>query len=53
MPSFFQGGLLALGLLAATAAQAEKITVAAAADLKFAMDEVVAGFRKAHPADEV
>ncbi len=53
MPSLLQAGLLVLGLVVATAAQAEKITVAAAADLKFAMDEVVATFRKAHPADQV
>lgn len=34
-------------------AQAEKITVAAAADLKFAMDEIVATFKKANASDEV
>ncbi len=46
--------LLACALMfAATAAHAEKITVAAAADLKFAMDEIVATFKKANPADEV
>jgi molybdate transport system substrate-binding protein len=32
---------------------AEKITIAAAADLKFALDEIVALFGKAHPADRV
>ena len=32
---------------------AEKLTIAAAADLKFAMDEIVAAFQKAHPGDEV
>jgi molybdate transport system substrate-binding protein len=32
---------------------AEKITIAAAADLKFAMDEIAESFRKAHPGDEV
>ena len=31
----------------------EKITIAAAADLKFALDEIVALFSKAHPADRV
>lgn len=36
-----------------TAAHAEKITVAAAADLKFAMDEIVASFNKSHPKDQV
>ena len=32
---------------------AEKITIAAAADLKFALDEIVVLFSKAHPADHV
>jgi molybdate transport system substrate-binding protein len=40
-------------LLLSTAAHAEKITVAAAADLKFAMDEIVSGFNKNHSGDEV
>ena len=40
-------------VLAATAAHAEQITIAAAADLKFAMDEIVSGFKKGHPADEI
>lgn len=40
-------------LLLATAAQAEKITIAAAADLKFALDEIVTGFNKSHSGDEV
>jgi len=31
----------------------EKLTIAAAADLKFAMEEIVAAFKQAHPADEV
>lgn len=34
-------------------AHAEKITVAAAADLKFAMDEIAAAFKKANASDEV
>jgi len=34
-------------------AHAEKITIAAAADLKFAMDDLVATFNKANPADKV
>ena len=42
-----------LTLLLATAAHAEKITIAAAADLKFAMDEIVAGFKNSHPDNEV
>jgi len=40
-------------LLTAATAQAEKITVAAAADLKFAMDEIVREFKKTNRADEV
>lgn len=45
--------LLACSLLGTAAAHAEKITIAAAADLKFAMDEIVALFKQAHPGDEV
>lgn len=45
--------LTVCALLLATAAHAEKITIAAAADLKFAMDEIVATFKKANAADEV
>lgn len=40
-------------LLLAATAHADKITVAAAADLKFAMDEIVTGFNKSHSGDEV
>lgn len=40
-------------LLFSAAVHAEKITVAAAADLKFAMDEIVVTFRRAHPGDQV
>lgn len=40
-------------LMVAASAHAEKITVAAAADLKFALDEIVTGFKKNHPGDEV
>ena len=40
-------------LLVATTVHAEKITIAAAADLKYAMDEIVAGFRKGQPAHEI
>ncbi len=36
-----------------SSAYAEKITIAAAADLKFAMDEIVATFKKTHPDDQV
>ncbi len=46
--------LLFFLLLAGHAAHAgEKITIAAAADLKFALDEIVVLFEKAHPADRV
>jgi molybdate transport system substrate-binding protein len=45
--------LLAGALLLSPAAHAGQITIAAASDLKFAMDEIVASFRKAHPGDEV
>lgn len=45
--------LLALLLLGTPAAYAEKITIAAAADLKFAMDEIVGSFSKHHPGDQV
>jgi len=40
-------------LLLTTTAQAEKIMVAAAADLKFAMDEIVASFNQTHSHGEV
>ncbi|HEU0220223.1 MAG TPA: molybdate ABC transporter substrate-binding protein [Gallionella sp.] len=36
-----------------TAHAGEKVTIAAAADLKFALDEIVVLFNKAHPADQV
>ena len=45
--------LLAFSLLVSLSAHAEKITVAAAADLKFAMDEIVASFKNASPGDEI
>lgn len=35
------------------AAHAEKITIAAAADLKFALDEVVTAFKKSNPTEEI
>lgn len=49
----FKHLLAALATVLALSAHAEKITVAAAADLKFAMDEIVAQFAKTHPNDEV
>lgn len=46
--------LLIVGMaLFAGAAQAAEITVAAAADLKFAMDEIIHDFARTHPADRV
>lgn len=45
--------LLVLLLAWAPLAQAEKITIAAAADLKFALDELLVDFKQAHPNDEV
>lgn len=45
--------LFACCLLLSFSAHAEKITVAAASDLKYAMDEVAASFKAAHPGDEV
>lgn len=40
-------------LCGAGAAQAETITIAAASDLRFAMDEIVADFQTRHPDDRV
>lgn len=45
--------MFACSLLFASTAHAEKITIAAAADLKFAMDEVVATFKKDNPGDVI
>jgi len=45
--------LLACAIFAAGAAQAEKVTIAAAADLKFAMDEIVAHFKEENPRDQI
>lgn len=44
--------LVIIGLTTASA-HAEKITIAAAADLKYAMDEIVAGFNKGHSGKKV
>lgn len=49
----FKSLFLAGALLLSLSAHAEKIAVAAAADLKFAMDEIVAAFKKSNPDDEV
>lgn len=45
--------LLATSLLLSVAVQAEKITIAAAADLKFALDDVVTTYQQDYPSDEV
>jgi molybdate transport system substrate-binding protein len=45
--------LFVCSLFLTGAAHAEKITIAAAADLKFAMDEVIATFKQASPTDDV
>ncbi|HEY8681921.1 MAG TPA: molybdate ABC transporter substrate-binding protein [Rhodanobacter sp.] len=44
---------LALALVSLPAAARDSITIAAAADLKFAMDDIVTAFRQAHPDDTV
>ena len=49
----FKSLFLTGALLLSLSAHAEKIAVAAAADLKFAMDEIVTAFKKSNPADEV
>jgi molybdate transport system substrate-binding protein len=47
--SRWRGAALLLAGLIATAADAEVLTIAAAADLRYAMPEVVAGFHAGHP----
>jgi len=43
--------LLVIIGLSASSANAEKLIIAAAADLKFAMDEIIAGFNKSLSGD--
>ena len=50
---FIKPLLFACSLFFSLSAHAEKITVAAAADLKFAMDEIVATFKKANSGDDI
>ncbi|WP_303786968.1 molybdate ABC transporter substrate-binding protein [Azovibrio restrictus] len=50
---FLARSLVVFTMLGAGTAQAEKVTIAAAADLKFAMDEIVAHFREENPRDEI
>jgi len=45
--------LVTCSLMFTTTAHAEKITIAAAADLKFAMDEIITGFNKSHPGNDI
>ena len=45
--------IISCALLMSAPAHAEKITVAAAADLKFAMDEIVTSYNKSHSGDEI
>ena len=45
--------IIVCSLLVATTAHAEKITVAAAADLKFAMDEIITSFKKSSSGHEL
>ena len=45
--------LLAAMLLLPIGGYAEQIRVAAAADLKFALDEIAATFKQANPTDEL
>lgn len=50
---FFARLLAASLIILSVSAHAESITIAAAADLKFAMDDIVGTFKKANPGDEV
>lgn len=45
--------LMLCGFVVQSAHAGEKITIAAAADIRFALDEIVALFTNAHPADRV
>ena len=45
--------LLACSIACTNSALAGKLTIAAASDLKFAMDEIAAAFRKANPSDTI
>lgn len=45
--------IVAIIMSCATSAHAGKLTIAAAADLKFAMEEIVSGFKKQHKGDEI
>ena len=45
--------LCVCSMLLSFSAMAEKITIAGASDLKFAMEEIVTAFKREHPTDEV
>ena len=45
--------LCVCSMLLSFSAMAEKITIAGASDLKFAMEEIVTAFKKEHPTDQV
>lgn len=45
--------LIVVLLLISATTQAETITIAAAADLKFAMDEIVSSFKKEYPGNQI
>ncbi len=47
------GALIAMLLFRAAPHPERKITIVAASDLQFAMDEIVASFRKGHPGDQI
>lgn len=49
----FTATILRCLLFIATATRAERITIAAASDLKFAMDEIATSFRKSSPNDTI
>lgn len=51
--TFIKPILAVCALLLSLSAQAGQITVAAAADLKFAMDEIVATFKQTHVTDQI
>lgn len=53
MKHFATALLFSLAAVATSPAQAEKITVAAAADLKFAMDDIVQAFNRDNRSDQV
>lgn len=44
---------LAMTLVAATTAQAQRVDIAAAADLKFCLDDIVAAFKLVHPGSAI